>query len=97
MISSGSWQARLLPLATVPTLAKPVGQSAAGPAVGGGGGGVVGGGGAGTGAGGKLPSPGDTTRSAPLPQAVNANVAAKVINRDLVVTLDDMALHLRFI
>ena len=34
---------------------------------------------------------------APLPQAVNANVAAKVINRDLVVTLDDMALHLRFI
>ena len=86
----GSWQARSVPPATVPTLAKPVGQFSAGPAAGGGEvgggvvGGVVGGGVVGGGAGGKAPSPGETTLSAPPPQALRASAAPKVISRVLV-------------
>src|SRR5690606_10946689 len=82
VIICGRRQARSEPSATVPTLAKPVGQSSAGPPVGGGaGGGGAGGGGAVGGGGGNAPSPGDATRSAPLPQALRASAAPKVISR----------------
>src|SRR3990170_185286 len=90
MIRSGRRQARRVPPAMVPILAKPVGQSAAGPPVGGGGGGVVGGGGGVVGGGGNAPSPGEATRSAPLPHPLSASTAPKVIRSVLEVLLTDI-------
>src|SRR5690606_17623860 len=94
----GRRQARRLSLAMVPWLTVPSGQlAAAWPSPGDGLGlGVGAGAGAGVGAG-AAGTPGETTSSAPLPQAERAIAAPKVINRVFALVRTDMLRSLRVV
>src|SRR5690606_23873430 len=92
----GRRQARRLSLAMVPWLTVPSGQLAAAWPSPGDGLGVGAGAGAGVGAG-AAGTPGETTSSAPLPQAERAIAAPRVINRVFALVRTDMWRSLRVV